>query len=91
MGQLARIENIAPPTITGIVARLEEKGLVHRGPDPEDARSTRVAVSEAGLDAVGAIRRERTAFLVERIGQLDPDERETLRAATRVLAGMVEE
>lgn len=91
MGELARIENIAPPTITGIVARLEDKGTVQRTSDPEDARSTTVAVSDAGLEAIEAIRRERTAFLVERIERLGPEEREILRSATRVLAGLVEE
>lgn len=91
MGVLARVENITPPTITGIVARLEDKGMVRREPDPQDARSMTVSATGAGLEAIGAVRRERTAFLVERISRLGPDERGILEEATTVLAKLVVE
>ncbi|MCE1238237.1 MAG: MarR family transcriptional regulator [Hyphomicrobiales bacterium] len=42
-------------TIGGVVARLEEKGLVTRAPAPEDRRVRRIAITPAGVALVGAI------------------------------------
>jgi MarR family transcriptional regulator, organic hydroperoxide resistance regulator len=37
-GRLARLLHVHPSTLTGVLKRLEEKGLVNRGVDPLDAR-----------------------------------------------------
>lgn len=85
MGELARIENITPPSITGIVARLEEKKMVARSSDPDDARSTVVAITRSGSGSLDAVRRERTAFLATQLQTLRSDERDLLRSAVEVL------
>src|SRR5262245_45581529 len=36
-GQLARILHVHPSTLTGILKRLEQRGIVSRQADPEDA------------------------------------------------------
>src|SRR5690348_9925823 len=42
LGDLARVESVAPPTLTRAIARLEEDGMVRRRPDPSDGRAVLV-------------------------------------------------
>src|ERR671911_1503420 len=46
--ELADLERVARPTVTRVLTRLEEAGLISRTPDPADRRSTLVAVTPAG-------------------------------------------
>src|ERR1700739_3069361 len=46
---LATATGIAQPAMTQLVGRLEREGLVVRLIDPEDARGTLVAITDAGL------------------------------------------
>lgn len=48
-GQIAEILRIHPSTLTGVVKRLEERGLVIRRPDPRDRRRTRLGLTAEGL------------------------------------------
>src|SRR4051812_42249925 len=38
LGALAEHENVAPPSVTRVVAKLEGEGLLARRPDPNDRR-----------------------------------------------------
>jgi DNA-binding MarR family transcriptional regulator len=78
---LAAAELVAQPTMTGIVRRLEQDGLVTRTPDPRDARAARIALSDAGRDELAAVRAARAAVLQERLDRLDDDARAALVAA----------
>jgi DNA-binding MarR family transcriptional regulator len=91
MGELAAVEGISGPSLTGIIGRLEDRGFVQRSDDPDDARSTLAAATAAGLDALEEARRERTAFLVTRLGRLSASERETLALAVVLLGRMVDD
>lgn len=89
MGELAAIEGISAPSLTGIIGRLEDRGFVRRQDDPNDARSTIAAATDPGLGALEEARRERTAFLVRRMARLDESERETLARAVVLLDRIV--
>jgi DNA-binding MarR family transcriptional regulator len=78
---LAAAELVAQPTMTGIVRRLEQDGLVQRTPDPLDARAARIALTEAGQAELAAVRSTRAAVLQERLDRLDDDGRTALAAA----------
>ena len=91
LSDLAIAERIAPPTITKIVAALEETGQVQRKVDPEDRRSAHVQLTAKGRTALQQLRTERTAYLRSRIAQLDPADRERLEAALPLLAALVED
>ena len=78
---LAAAELVAQPTMTGIVRRLEQDGLVARTPDPLDARASRIALTVAGRDELAAVRSARAAVLQERLDRLDDDARAALAAA----------
>lgn len=47
---LAALIDSDPMTLSGIVERLEAKGLVERMPDPNDSRAKIVRVTDAGLE-----------------------------------------
>ena len=48
LGQLARAEQVRPPTMTKIVTGLEKDGLVERKPDSRDGRLTRIVATARG-------------------------------------------
>ncbi len=50
--QLAELNQTTGPYISVIVDKLEEHGLVERGPHPDDNRRKLVALTPAGLDAI---------------------------------------
>jgi DNA-binding MarR family transcriptional regulator len=47
-GELALRLGVEPPTVTKMLRRLEGCGVVERRPDPADARSFRVCLTESG-------------------------------------------
>lgn len=83
--ELADAERVQPPTMTRIVARLEELDLVQRSPHPSDGRQVILAPSERGRELVRENRRARTAWLAKQLAELTPEERETLRRAAEIL------
>ena len=46
--QLAASMGVEPPTATKMLQRMEHAGLIERRPDPEDARISRVYLTERG-------------------------------------------
>jgi MarR family transcriptional regulator, organic hydroperoxide resistance regulator len=47
-GELAERLGVEPPTVTRMIRRMERCGFVERRPDPADARSFRVCLTEKG-------------------------------------------
>jgi DNA-binding MarR family transcriptional regulator len=90
LGELAARERVAPPSITKVVAKLEERGLVERTVDEQDRRVNRLSVSRAGRRQLEALRTRRTAWLVTRLTELAPDDLERLAAAVPVLDQLAE-
>ncbi len=90
LGALAEHERVAPPSVTRVVAKLEQDGLVTRRRDAEDRRVTRVVVTSRGRTLLNASRRRKTEWLTTRLGQLDPDERRRLAEALDVLDELTE-
>jgi DNA-binding MarR family transcriptional regulator len=85
LGELAGIEQIAPPSMTRIAARLEEDGLVERRVDPADRRVARVAITPAGERLLEDTRTRRDAYLAQRLQQFSADERAALERAIPLL------
>ena len=61
--ELARIEQVKPPTMTKVVAGLEAAGLVSRRPDAEDARAVRLQATARGTKLLQEGRRRRVERL----------------------------
>lgn len=75
LGELARAEQVQPPTATRLVSQMEEAGLVSRTADATDRRVARVAVTTKGRKELERIRRLKTAYLVERLESLSSGDR----------------
>ena len=58
LGDLADDLESTPRNITGLVDHLERDGLVERVPDPQDRRSVRARLTDAGKDRIEAIWKE---------------------------------
>ncbi len=84
-GELAEHEKVQPPSITRVIAVLEERGLIRRMPHPGDRRQVLLAVTDHGRDVVGKVRQLRTAWLAQRLRDLSAAERATLREALPIL------
>ena len=85
MGQLAEHLGSSLPTLTGLVSRLEERGLVDRTHDRDDRRVVLVALTPAGtvqLHELTAVRRQR---LGAALAHLTEDEQHSLVSSIRIL------
>lgn len=90
LGELANREQVAPPTITKVVEKLELAGLVARSGDPSDRRVTRVNITAKGGKELELYRNRRTAWLSSRLSELSADELARLEAALPVLEHLLE-
>ncbi|GAA2388491.1 MarR family transcriptional regulator [Streptomyces glaucosporus] len=78
MREIARRLKCEPSNVTGIVDRLESRGLVERRPDPADRRVKLAAVTEEGRDTAERLSAS-LDFAREPLAELTPVERELLR------------
>ena len=85
LGALAEQEGVAPPSITKIIAILEDDGLVTRAADPADRRVNYVSATRKGSELVEESRRRKTAWLTDRIRDLTTDQRRRLADALDVI------
>ncbi|MEO3809415.1 MarR family transcriptional regulator [Sphaerisporangium sp. B11E5] len=84
-GELAEHEKMQPPSMTRVIAALEERGLLARTPHTTDRRQVTVTVTEPGHALLAQERRSKEVWLVHRLKELTPEERATLRAAAPIL------
>ena len=88
---LARQEEISPQSMGATLAALEARGLVARGPDPQDGRRIVLSVTAAGLKVLGNRRNARTEKLAAALGTaFTRVELKQLAAATPLLARLSE-
>ena len=84
-GELAEHEKVQPPSMTRVISVLAESQLVRREPHASDGRQVVLTVTDAGRELVIRARRRREAWLAQRLKELSPAERATLRAAAPIL------
>jgi DNA-binding MarR family transcriptional regulator len=89
--QLSRDVSLSHSTVSGIVDRLEKRGLVERGPDNMDKRIVRVRPSRAVLTWTSEqLPRLKVGPLQAALQRADPEERETLAKAVHRLRKLLE-
>jgi DNA-binding MarR family transcriptional regulator len=85
LGELAAVEQVQPPSMTRIVARLDEWGYVTRVVDPADRRVARVAITDSGRELLARSRTRKDAYLAQRVAQLSASEQALLARALPLL------
>jgi DNA-binding MarR family transcriptional regulator len=83
--ELSELERVQPPTMTKIVAKLEERGLVLRSPHPTDGRQVLLSPSPEADAVLDSYQRVRDVWLTGQLARLEPDERDTLSRAASLL------
>jgi DNA-binding MarR family transcriptional regulator len=87
---LAELERISPPALSGHVDRLERAQLVERVRSTDDRRRVGLRLTPAGDRLLRRIRTGRTTWLAERLERLEPEELERVAAALPALRTLVE-
>lgn len=85
LGALARHEQLGKSTMTRIVARLEEDGLLVRGTDADDRRGFVVELTEDGRMALHDANARQDAYLDAQLAMLEESDRRALLAAIPAL------
>ena len=88
--ELAERERVQRPTVTRMLARLEEDGVVQRAADPADGRSFLVSLTPAGRALLNDVRTRKDAYLAQRLQALTDEERAALDRAADVLEQLLE-
>ncbi|MFJ8127491.1 MULTISPECIES: MarR family winged helix-turn-helix transcriptional regulator [Streptomyces] len=86
MRKIAEKLKCEPSNVTGIIDRLESRGLVERRPDPADRRVKLAAPTDEGRDTARRLR-EALHFAREPLGGLTDVERALLRDLLRRMLG----
>ena len=92
LGELARLEQVRPPTMTKLVQALEAAHLVTRSTDRKDRRVTWITATSRGRTLLLKGRDARVKALTTALGSLSSEERDTLDNAGSLiqrLAGMI--
>jgi DNA-binding MarR family transcriptional regulator len=76
--QLARRSFMTPQSMSEVLARLEQKGLIRRDPDPDRGRVLRVELTGAGREALALCDGVVDEIEETMLGQLTGGEREQL-------------
>ncbi len=85
LGALAAAEKVQPPSMTRIVASLEQAGMVSRAADPTDGRQVQLTLTPGGVELLVADRKRRDAWLACQLADLTVQERATLQTAVEIL------
>src|SRR3954447_21539213 len=89
--ELAQRERVQRPTVTRLVARLEEMGPLARAGNPADRRSSLLSITPAGRALLEEARERKDAYLASRLVGLEADERAALDRAAAILERLLEE
>jgi DNA-binding MarR family transcriptional regulator len=72
-GQLARCLGVTMSTVSGLVSKLADRGLVARGSSDDDRRQIPLELTDAGLDLAGELAERTRPFVDQIAGELGDD------------------
>jgi len=88
---LAEAERVQPPSITRVVDTLVSQGYATRTQSDEDRRVGWVEPTAAGRALIETVRRQRDAYLAQRLRTLTADDRAVLARAAVILERLTED
>jgi DNA-binding MarR family transcriptional regulator len=83
--ELADRDGVRPPSMTRVIAALNDLGLVCRQDDPQDGRRVLIQLTGSGAQALREIRNRRNVWLEHRLADLSTDDLAVLIRATELL------
>src|SRR6187397_2495262 len=89
MGRLAEILDASMSSTTGIIDRMEEKGLVERVRVPDDRRIVLVRSTAAGLALIDEAELVKSEIIISAISRLEPDQLDRLAASSADLGAAI--
>lgn len=84
-GEIAAIERVQPPSMTKILASLEQAGWIERSAHPDDRRQSVIAITAAGRDLLTEETRARDEWLAQRLVDFSAEDLRKLSEAVDVL------
>ncbi len=90
MGRLADILDVSLSNATGVIDRMEERGLVERVRVPDDRRIVLVKPTQQGLDLVDEVELVRSELMARALARLDADQLDRLTLAVAELRAATE-
>jgi len=85
LNDLARAEQVRPPTMSRIVDALESEGLARRTVNPQDRRAVVIEATEKGTAILWQGRKRRVKFLAKRLSHLSEAERRQIESAVQAI------
>jgi DNA-binding MarR family transcriptional regulator len=86
--ELAASERVRPPSMTRVIAALEEEGLVSRRGHPTDGRQSIIELSPAGARLLAEEASAKERWLDKRLAELTEEERAILAKASEIIDRM---
>lgn len=88
LASLSRAMMMTPSSLVPVVDRLEDKGLLRRGKDPNDRRRSPLSLTGGGQELMARTpMMDNESIMVGALGSMSDEQREQLLAALRSLVG----
>jgi len=85
LNELARAEQVRPPTMSRIVDALESEGLIRRTVNQQDRRAVVLEATEKGTAILWQGRKRRVKFLAKHLSRLSEQERKQISDAIKAI------
>jgi DNA-binding MarR family transcriptional regulator len=85
LNELARAEQVRPPTMSRIVDALQAEGFVRRTRNVKDRRAVVIEATEKGTAILWQGRKRRVKFLARRLSRLDEAELKQIENAVKAI------
>jgi DNA-binding MarR family transcriptional regulator len=89
-GSLARAAHLSQPTVTGVLNRLEKRGLVRRDRSEDDRRSVFISLTGAGAKLLAEVPSQLQDRFRDELARLQDWERHSLLASLQRIASMMD-
>jgi DNA-binding MarR family transcriptional regulator len=89
--ELAKLEGLHPTMVSRVIGKLDELGLIHRVPNPQDLRAALVEITAEGRTTFERIRDERGKVVSECLAVLPEAEQSAIVAALPGLEALANE
>ncbi len=84
MAEISRILGVAPTVITGLVDRLESRGLIRREAHPSDRRRIQLVLTERGMEISTHVEKELVSRMKNEVSKLDPAAQQQMRVGLEI-------